>query len=79
MYTTKMYCIFLKDLTRKAPVRSVYMVPRLHISAGILRIPAFSVPVAFFSQESRFLFRRNFFRTVTTSLDKIVVCKLVST
>jgi hypothetical protein len=27
MYTTKMYCIFLKDLTGKAPVRSVYMVP----------------------------------------------------
>ena len=26
MYTTKMYCIFLKDLTGKAPVRSVYMV-----------------------------------------------------
>ncbi len=25
---------------------------RLHIPAGILRIPAFSVPVAFFSQES---------------------------
>ncbi len=27
MYTTKMYCIFLKDLTGKAPVKSVYMVP----------------------------------------------------
>jgi hypothetical protein len=27
MYTTKMYCIFLKDPTGKAPVRSVYMVP----------------------------------------------------
>ncbi len=27
MYTMKMYCIFLKDLTGKAPVRSVYMVP----------------------------------------------------
>ncbi len=27
MYTTKMYCIFLKDLTGKVPVRSVYMVP----------------------------------------------------
>ncbi len=27
MHTTKMYCIFLKDLTGKAPVMSVYMVP----------------------------------------------------
>ncbi len=27
MYTMKMYCIFLTDLTGKAPVRSVYMVP----------------------------------------------------
>ncbi len=27
MYTTKMYYIFLKDLTGEAPVRSVYMVP----------------------------------------------------
>jgi hypothetical protein len=34
---------------------------RLPIPAGILRIPVFSAPVAFFSQESRFLFRRNFF------------------
>jgi hypothetical protein len=33
---------------------------RLPIPAGILRIPVFSVPVAPFSQESRFLFRRNF-------------------
>ena len=37
--------------------------PRLVIPAGILRIPVFSVPVALFSQESRFLFRRNFFGT----------------
>ncbi len=36
---------------------------RLVIPAGILRIPVFSVPVALFSQESRFLFRRNFFGT----------------
>ncbi len=36
-------------------------VPRLHIPAGILRIPVFSVLVAFFSHESRFLFCRNFF------------------
>jgi hypothetical protein len=36
---------------------------RLPIPAGILRIPVFSVPVALFSQESRFLFRRNFFGT----------------
>ena len=34
---------------------------RLVIPAGILRIPVFSVPVALFSQESRFLYRRNFF------------------
>ncbi len=34
---------------------------RLPIPAGILRIPVFSVHVALFSQESRFLFRRNFF------------------
>jgi hypothetical protein len=38
-------------------------VPRLHILAGILRIPVFSVPVALFPQESRFLFRRNLFFT----------------
>ena len=37
--------------------------PRLHFPAGILRIPVFSIPVALFSQESRFLFRRNFFGT----------------
>jgi hypothetical protein len=36
---------------------------RLHIPAGILRIPVFSVLVALFPQESRFLFRRNFFFT----------------
>jgi hypothetical protein len=41
---------------------------RLHIPAGILRIPAFSIPVAFFSQESRFLFRRNLFRTSSGNL-----------
>ena len=34
-------------------------VPWLPIPAGILRIPVFSVPVARFEQESRFLFRRN--------------------
>ena len=37
--------------------------PRLPIPAVILRIPVFSIPVALFSQESRFLFRRNFFLT----------------
>ena len=31
------------------------------IPSGILQIPVFSVPVALFSQESRFLFRRNCF------------------
>ncbi len=36
--------------------------PRLHFPAGILRIPVFSVPVALFSQESRFLFSRNLVR-----------------
>ena len=33
---------------------------RLPIPAGILRIPVYFVPVAPFSQESRFLFRLNF-------------------
>ena len=33
--------------------------PRLHIPAGILRIPVFSVPIACFSQESQFWFRSN--------------------
>jgi len=33
----------------------------LVIPAGILRIPVFSAPVALFSQESQFLFLRNFF------------------
>ncbi len=36
---------------------------RLVIPAGILQIPVFSISVPFFSQESRFLFRRNFFGT----------------
>jgi hypothetical protein len=36
----------------------------LHIPAGILRIPVFSIPVARFEQESRFLFRRNLVRNV---------------
>ena len=31
----------------------------LHIPAGILRIPVFSVLITCFSQESQFLFRRN--------------------
>jgi hypothetical protein len=38
----------------------LYPPSRLVIPAGILRIPVFSVPVHFFSQESRFLFRRDF-------------------
>jgi hypothetical protein len=41
---------------------------RLPIPAGILRIPVFSAPVALFSQESRFLFRRNFFGTSSGNL-----------
>ena len=32
---------------------------RLHIPAGILRIPVFSVPINCFSQESQFSFRSN--------------------
>jgi hypothetical protein len=35
----------------------------LVIPTGILRIPVFSSPVALFSQESRFLFLRNFLGT----------------
>ncbi len=38
--------------------------PRLVIPAGILRIPVFFVPVEFFSQESRFLFRCNLDRNI---------------
>jgi hypothetical protein len=34
---------------------------RLVFPVGILNIPVFSAPVAFFSQESRFLFPHNFF------------------
>jgi hypothetical protein len=32
---------------------------RLHIPAGILRIPVFPISVALFSQKSQFLFRHN--------------------
>ena len=39
------------------------LVARLVIPTGILRIPVFSSPVALFSQESRFLFLRNFLGT----------------
>ncbi len=48
---------------------------RLHIPTGILRIPVFSVPVAFFSQESRFLFRCNFFRTSSGNLSVWGQCR----
>ncbi len=34
MYTTKMYCIFLNDLTGKATVRSVNMVPVVASARG---------------------------------------------
>jgi hypothetical protein len=44
------------------------LVPRLVIPVGILRIPIFSAPVALFSQESRFLFHRNFFGTSSGNL-----------
>ena len=40
-----------------------YTNARLVFPAEILRIPVFSVPVVLFSQESQFLFHRNFFRT----------------
>jgi hypothetical protein len=45
------------------PTAKHHQVARLVIPAGILGIPVFSVPVALFSQESRFLFCRNFFGT----------------
>jgi hypothetical protein len=41
---------------------------RLPIPAGILLIPVFSTPVALFSEESRFLFRHNFFGTHSGNL-----------
>jgi hypothetical protein len=41
---------------------------RLPIPAGILRIPVLSAPVVFFSEESRFLFRRNLFGTPSGNL-----------
>jgi hypothetical protein len=41
---------------------------RLVIPVGILRIPVFSAPVMLFSQESQFLFRRNFFGTLSGKL-----------
>jgi hypothetical protein len=50
------------DQTLKKRARD-HLLARLHIPAGILRIPVFSVPVALFPQESGFLFRRNFFFT----------------
>jgi hypothetical protein len=40
----------------------------LPIPAGILRIPVFSAPVAFFSEESQFLFSCNFFGTPSGNL-----------
>jgi hypothetical protein len=48
---------------------------RLPILAGILQIPVFSVPVALFSQESRFLFRRNFFGTPLGILSVWGLCR----
>ena len=49
-------------------VVNLLLFTRLPIPAGILRIPVFSIPVAFFSQESRFLFRRNIFGTTSEIL-----------
>ncbi len=48
----------------RGPFQSVQSGARLPIPAGILWIPVFSVPVAFFSQESQFLFRRNLVRNI---------------
>jgi hypothetical protein len=47
---------------------TLYLHSRLPIPAGILRISVFFAPVAFFSQESRFLFRCNFFGTSSGNL-----------
>jgi hypothetical protein len=41
---------------------------RLPIPAGILRIPVFSAPVVFFSEDSQFLFCHNFFGTPSGNL-----------
>ncbi len=46
----------------QAPLRTQQRT-RLHIPVGILWIPVFFIPVALFSPESRFLFRRNLFFT----------------
>jgi hypothetical protein len=55
----------LKRAFRKAAAVSGFrqLWTRLVIPVGILRIPVFSSPVALFSQESRFLFLRNFLGT----------------
>ena len=45
------------------PLATYKLHARLHIPVGILQIPVFSVPVALFPQESRFMFRRNLFFT----------------
>jgi hypothetical protein len=64
-----------KQSTHMKIVPAIGTYPRLHIPAGILRIPVFSVPVAFFSQESRFLFCRNFFRTSSENLSVWGLCR----
>ncbi len=52
---TNMDDIEFWDWAGRTRSHSLWYCARLHIPAGILRIPVFSVPVAFFSQESRFL------------------------
>ncbi len=42
-----------------SPIVTTLLWPRLHISAGILWIPVFSIPVACFKQKSQFLFHHN--------------------
>ena len=49
----------MRPVTFARAMAAKNLVARLPIPAGILRIPVFSVPVALFSQESQFLFRRN--------------------
>jgi hypothetical protein len=67
--------VFLGQRPRTSMVKMTYsscdiaqMCPRLPTPAGILWIPVFSVAVTLFSQESQFLFRRNFFKTSSGNL-----------
>ncbi len=57
-----------QEVDRDANKLTFWKLARLVIPVGILRIPVFSAPVALFSQESRFLFRRNFFGSSSGNL-----------